>query len=484
MKKPLSLFLCAVLLLSLCACGSSAPSGTTGAVETTAAPLGDVPLLQAGYAIADITPTESVPLRGSGNTSMRMSTGLLDRLYLTCVALTDEDGTTALLFSYDISGCYKNVTDPMLEKVSRELDIPLELISLSASHTHNAPDLANNKEPSIATYRKVVENKLLATAQEALADRKSATMWISTTETKNLTFVRRYILEDGTFAGDNYGHPDKSPIVAYESEPDTALQLLRFAREGGKDIVLANFQAHPNYVQVGGTNHTDVSADFVGVFRESLANKLDCHVAYFTGACGNLRSYSRIKADNLAANHREHGAALAQYGVQAAETFQQVQTGSIRATQLTYTGKVNHSEDHLVGYANEVFTYWQQTNDKEGSTVMGLPYGIESPHHAGAIVAKAKLEETLDLNIRVLAVGDVAFTMAPYEMFDTNGVFIKENSPFAMTMILTCTNDSNTYIPSALGYQNGGYEVHQGRFVAGTGEELANIYVDLLTQLN
>ena len=52
-----------------------------------------------------------------------------------------------------------------------------------------------------------------------------------------------------------------------------------------------------------------------------------------------------------------------------------------------------------------------------------------------------------------------------------------------MTMILTCTNDSNTYIPSALGYQNGGYEVHQGRFVAGTGEELADIYVQVLQDL-
>ena len=479
MKKTVALIivLC-ILMLSACGAHTSEPSTTT-ARESTASQA----QFLAGYAITDITPTESVPLRGSGNTSMRMSAGLIDRLYLTCVALTDENGATALLFSYDISGCYKNVTGPMLEKVSQELSIPLELISLSASHTHNAPDLANGNEPSIIAYRRVVEKQLLATAREALADRKAATMWISSTETKNLTFVRRYILEDGTFAGDNYGHPDKSPIVAYESQPDTTLQLLRFARDGGKDIVLANFQAHPNYVQVGGANHLDVSADFVGVFRESLAQKLDCHVAYFTGACGNLRSYSRIKEDNIAANHREHGNALADYAVAAAEKYQQVQTGSIRVTPLTYTGQVNHSEDHLLTYATEVFTYWQQTNDKEGSTEMGLPYGIESPHHAGAIVAKAKLAETMDLEIRVLAVGDVAFTMSPYEMFDTNGLFIKENSPFAMTMILTCTNDSNTYIPSALGYQNGGYEVHQGRFVAGTGEELADLYVQLLKDL-
>ena len=133
MKKGFCLFLL-VAILSLWGCGTE----KSVEIESTTAPS-----FLAGFAIADITPTESVPLRGSGNTSLRMSNGLLDPLYLTCVALTDEDSNTALLFSYDISGCYENITGPMLQKVSEETGVPLELISLSASLFESDPRLSS-----------------------------------------------------------------------------------------------------------------------------------------------------------------------------------------------------------------------------------------------------------------------------------------------------------------------------------------------------
>ena len=40
----------------------------------------------AGFGRADITPTNSVPLAGFGNTEMRMSRRVLDPLYVSCVA--------------------------------------------------------------------------------------------------------------------------------------------------------------------------------------------------------------------------------------------------------------------------------------------------------------------------------------------------------------------------------------------------------------
>ena len=55
--------------------------------------------MRIGYGKACITPEESVPLAGMGNTSKRMSTMILDDLYATCVAFTDEKGQTVLLFT-------------------------------------------------------------------------------------------------------------------------------------------------------------------------------------------------------------------------------------------------------------------------------------------------------------------------------------------------------------------------------------------------
>jgi len=58
--------------------------------------------LRVGYARADITPEESVPLAGYGNTLTRMSQGALEPLMATCIAITDEKDSTMLLFSLDI----------------------------------------------------------------------------------------------------------------------------------------------------------------------------------------------------------------------------------------------------------------------------------------------------------------------------------------------------------------------------------------------
>jgi len=112
-----------------------------------------------------------------------------------------------------------------------------------------------------------------------------------------------------------------------------------------------------------------------------------------------------------------------------------------------------------------------------------LAQGINGPYHAGAIITKAGLGESKSFDIYAVSFGDVGLAAAPYEMFDTNGQFIKENSPFAMTIVAECANGGNGYIPSAIAWDNRGYEVDTCRFQKGIGEDLASIYVSMLTEL-
>lgn len=57
-------------------------------------------------------------------------------------------------------------------------------------------------------------------------------------------------------------------------------------------------------------------------------------------------------------------------------------------------------------------------------------------------------------------------------MCDTNSRQLKEGSPFGCTFVPTCTNERFAYIPSALGFQNGGYCADLCRFAPGTGEQI------------
>ena len=91
MKKVLSMFLCTLLILSAlsgCAPSDETPESTGQSSVSH--------ILSVGYARVDITPKESVPLRGLGTSSERMSTDVIDPLYATCIAFSDETGNTIL----------------------------------------------------------------------------------------------------------------------------------------------------------------------------------------------------------------------------------------------------------------------------------------------------------------------------------------------------------------------------------------------------
>ena len=50
--------------------------------------------------------------------------------------------------------------------------------------------------------------------------------------------------------------------------------------------------------------------------------------------------------------------------------------------------------------------------------------------------------------------------------------------------VTTMTNGQEGYIPSALGYKNGGYSTDITRFAPGTGEELVADYLEILQKIH
>jgi len=60
---------------------------------------------------------------------------------------------------------------------------------------------------------------------------------------------------------------------------------------------------------------------------------------------------------------------------------------------------------------------------------------------------------------------------------------IRENSPYDITFVMTLTNGSAGYMPTAecFGYPDC-YEVREGGFFEGSAEEAVEIYTDLLNQ--
>lgn len=442
--------------------------------------------LLAGYGKADITPVESVPLRGYGSTEKRMSTGIQSQMFQLALAVTDSKGNSFLVIASDTCGIDAVTANDIRAGIEAACGVPADHIIVSALHHHAAPDLRNDKVPSSGRYREEIYIPgAIAAAKAAMENRAPATVQTATVETENMNFVRHYIMEDGSVSGPNFGNREQK-AVRHAAEADNRLQLIKFIRKGqttldGKavrDIILTNFQGH--LLMATGAKLTLVNSDLVGVYRDELEEKLGCHAIYFSGASGNMMFKSTIAEENRSADYIEHGKTLAAYAIAAESSYAEAVTADVKTVKSTYVGNCNHGEDHMLEKAQRVWAEYLKTDDAS----VFRRNGFESLYHCSLLIAHSRLPATMDFDILGFAFGDVAIIGAPYEMFCGSGMAIKRASPFKNTVICTIANGYNGYLPTKAAWDYYCYERHNSVFERGTAEKLEAEFIKLLKVLH
>ena len=93
---------------------------------------------------------------------------------------------------------------------------------------------------------------------------------------------------------------------------------------------------------------------------------------------------------------------------------------------------------------------------------------------------EATEEEMPELN--TVAIGNVSLVTLPSELFDTSAQYVKNYTPFAMTLIMGYTCGGSGYEAPDKFWDNGCYEVVHGNYVRGTAELMMQHYVNKLTE--
>lgn len=481
MKKIIAMILLVSVMLGLCACaGQTNTDDPTGKAEIKDPYAGQ---FRVGYSRVNITPTEDVNMGGYGNTDRRLSNSVLSYMYITCVAVTDENDQTLLLMPTDLGGIQLSWSEPARDLVSKSTGVPYENIIMGATHNHTSPDPAYPKNPANTRYYNDLPMKIRQAAVEAMADRKPATIETTRTYTDKLNHVRHYIMPDGQYSGDNHNTLLDRTGVQHVKDPDNEMQLIRFAREDAKDVWLVNWQAHLH--RSGGSKKYYLTADVNGEFRDNLeALEEDCLFAYLNGGGGNINTTSWIDELNVTKDFRETGKALAETAYAAKDTFQSVEPGLISVKTMTFSSEVNHATDYMLEDAQKINEMWTQTRDATSVINAAMELGMYSPFHAQAIVSRAKMGATYELDISAATIGNIGFISAPYEMFDTNGQQIKEQSPYDMTFVVAYSNGHQGYVPSEAAYDYGCYEADTTKYAKGAGEKLVTAYLTMLEELH
>ena len=346
MKKTSCLLLALVMSFFMIACAPDVPAETTAATTAPTETTEPEATFMAGFGKADITPEEfGVPMQGYSNGSARLSTGLYTYIYATVLAVRDSDGNTALIISVDNAALGETLCNDIHAEIEKQTGIPAKNMFNTSIHQHSTPcHDSGNLFPTSGRYRTLLIRRTVQAAVDAVADLAPAQMLGAAVETQHVNFHSHYLVADGTVAGDNFGNGAPG-LVGYVKEPDRQLQLVKFAREGARDILLAHFQAHP--LMTTHSKDTNISADFPGAFRDAVEENLNCHVIYVSGAQADVTVVTRIPEDQLDKDFREKGQRLAQYAIDAEGSYAPLKTGKVQVSTVTFDGKVNHTTDYL-----------------------------------------------------------------------------------------------------------------------------------------
>lgn len=423
MKKLFSMILALSMPLGLCACGNS----------TNQAPEVQTPtVFSVGYAKADITPKESVPMGGYGNADTRWSNNTADPLELICVAFTDEEGETVLFFVADLLMAYDHVAEGLRSAVSETTGVPRDHIIYHVTHNHSGPETQKIGVASIDKYIEMHTEEAVRIAEEALSDRKAAQMFTGFTRLDGVNFVRHYLLADGTYKGEAVGNVAKTELIGHTGAPDNLLQVVKFVREGGKDVVLVNWQGHS--LGYSPNAETSITATGAGAVRKELESGIDCLPVYILGGSGNMNNASYIKSEQKYGNYLEFGKGFAQEVVAVLENCTPAETGNIQLMESVLSIVNNR------------------------------------------LVNK-------DVPLYAFSIGDLAFVTAPAEIFSDNAVAVRDASKFPMTLYASCANGYNGYIPTPKPFDYYSYEVRITKFPMGTAEIIQEEQIKMLEEI-
>ncbi len=440
---------------------------------------------QVGYARVDITPMESVPLAGFGRTSQRMSRCVRDPLYASCFAITDENNETVILMSVDLQRGSKREADMLRAAAQERYGIPEDHVMFAGTHTHAGPDAFNEAEPSIQRYYKLLDEKLPLCMGLALADRREAQMFVGEIEAHRMNFVKHYCYTTAEgevkYFGDNFGTQVLDETTRHATEADPTVHIVKFVRQGCKDLVLINFRAHG--LLCSDSKKYDISADLMGGIRTAFEEKTDALITYFQGAAGNMNPYSRIDSENITKDCVVYGQIFADMVIRGLKDMRPMEAAPIQTKQVILDEPSNRPDAESLKYAQAVVDKWNETGDYNLSIQEGAAIGIRSPYQANAILKREELPEIYSLELNAITLGDVAIVTAPNELFDTLSVYVEDHAPFGKVLTFGYCNDYRGYIPSKFGFEYTCYESDCCRFCPGIGEKIRDTFLEMLREM-
>lgn len=444
--------------------------------------------MKAGYARVCINPPYGAPI--VGYYMPRNVKGVADDLFVRAVAFDDGE-KAAIILALDLCLLFQTEYDTFKAAISEATGVHKDAIFINCSHTHTGPlvgkDFASETR-SPDSYIPFLTDCVRSAAVYAMQDLHDSQVETAQGQAKNISFVRRYRMKDGSVAtnpgvlNENIDHP--------LGEPNETVKLVKILREGADDIFIVNFGTHPD--SVGGEY---ISADYMGYVCSILERAVpNTKCIFLLGAQGDVNhvnvnptpgesAISTIDFDSVprSIKHAEHmgriiaGAVLSICSITEAVSTDKISYGSKRVDLPS------HQENHRLEEAKKIHDLYTAGRANE------LPY---KEMELTTVVAEAeriiKLEngpDSFPFFLSAVKIGELVFAGIGGEPFTDLGNRICAASPYKNTVLCCLTNSSGGYIPTRKAYEEGGYEARASSLKPGGDDIIAQGMKQLLDKL-
>lgn len=448
-------------------------------------------MLKSGFARVDVTAPFGSNL--AGYFEARYADGILEPIYLNAIALENNEERVVIITA-DFTGICEEYSTLIRRRIEKKLGIPAENIMVTALHQHTSVALRNATNHSVLqnnvmsdyAYLDFLYRKFEDVAQMAIDDMSESVMYYGERETaKPLSFVRRYIMSDGTIATNPSPkkNPDNWPPVSSADWADNTVRLIKLSREGKKDIAFVNFGTHPD--TIGGTKY---SADWPGFVRNFVeAEHENTHCFFLNGFQGDVNcSNFMLPKEERPVKHGAYPASPMYIARTVVDAVNLLWNDLSKINDTTLGAKTeyiyNKSRTDKMEFYDECRALWDARVADPDNPPNKTASGIDMVEALRIIRTK---ESPLYRKLPVMAIriGEVAIVGLGGEPFTHYGTAIRENFPGKNIITSCCANGYQGYLPTAKAFEQGGYEALNSHFTPTLEDECVDMATELLKQL-
>ena len=432
-------------------------------------------IIKAGVSKDIITPPIGTPLAGYAF-EKSPSIGIHDQLWVRVLILENNTNKVALAMS-DVIGFDSYLIEKVNSYTRKLIDIPEDNIVLGATHTHAGPvGFFGFKEyDSIISH--VIGPYVGFKPDECLIDitaRKIAGAFTHALRNMNEVTV-------GTLVGtiDEIGKNRRNPKDV--NDPDDTVTL--FEGKNGPLCILYSYACHPTVLH---QDNRYISADFPGFSNAQLEKVTSALPLYMTGAAGDISTRYTRRESSFDEVHR-FGSILAGETLRILSNIrpEEVQELDIMSRKVQLPVKKLPPKEKILENLNTVKNNLAKLSKQNASPaeMKSAETYIEGAKITLDLLTKSRIThfDDIEIELKLLKIGDTAVLFVPGEMFAQIGKAIKEYVRSRSFQLHVCcyANGYIGYIPTKVAFKDHDYE----SWAAIVGENTESVLIETAKRL-